>query len=175
MVLNAFRTVSKQIVTLPFLPTMAPARGTALLARHAPTAAATPPRRRVAPLDLLPPKRHPTASAELPFRGSNSQRPTLAWRCWRRHHRDRWTPRRPFQVRSACPRVASEGPRPGQCPGTCGASDSGHARRRRTAPVRPQSALPSSLLPSPHLPPRPTRLPSTRGASRPHDPPLVAA
>ena len=39
--------------------------------------------------------------------------PPLAWRCRRRRHRDRWTPRRRFQVRSACPRGAANGPRPG--------------------------------------------------------------
>ena len=78
-------------------------------------------------LDLLPPKRHPTAAAELAFRGSNSQRSTLAWRCRRRRHRDRWTPRRRFQVRSACPCGAADGPRPGQRPGTRGAGNSGRA------------------------------------------------
>ena len=96
--------------------------------------------------------------------------PPLAWRCRRRRHRDRWTPRRRFQVRSACPRGAADGPRPGQCPGTRGAGDSGRARRRRTVPVRPLSALPSSLLPSPphdcscHTPPQHPRRPAARMA-----------
>ena len=59
------------------LPWMArPARGTALLARHAPAAAATLRRGSATPLDPLPPKRHRTASAELAFRGSDSQRST---------------------------------------------------------------------------------------------------
>ena len=144
-----------------------PARGMALLPPARPDRRGHPPSQERSHLDLLPPRRHPPASAELAFRGSDSQRSTLAWRCRRRRHRVRWTPRRRFQVRSACPRGGADGPRPGQCPGTRGAGDSGRARRRRTTPVRPQSALPSSLLPSPHLPPRPTRLPSTRGAPPP--------
>ena len=147
--------------------TMPPARGMGLLPPARPDRRGHPPSQERSHLDLLPSKCHPTASAELTFRGSNSQRSTLAWRCRRRRKRDRWTPRRRFQVRSAGPRAAADGSRPGECPGTRGAGDSG---RSRTAPVRPQSALPSSLLTSPPPPPRPTHRPSTRGALPPAGP-----
>ena len=164
-----YQSVSTQIVTLPLLschgPRPRPRHGTD------PTGTPRPPRPPPVAggshLDLLPPKRHPTAAVELAYRGYNSQRSTLAWRCRRRRKRDRWTPRRRFQVRSAGPRAAADGSRPGECPGTRGAGDSGRARRRRAAPVRPQSALPSSLLPLPPPPHHPTRLSSTRGAQPP--------
>ena len=156
---------STLIVTLPLSYHGPPRHGTAPTGTTRPPW--PPPSQERSHLDLLRPRRHPTASAELSFRGSDSQRSTLAWRCQRRRHRVRWTPRRRFQVRSVCPRGGTDGPRPGQCPGTRGAGDSGRARQRRTGLVRPQSALPSSLLPSPHLPPCPTRLPCTRGTQPP--------
>ena len=49
-------------------------------------------------LDLLPPKRHPTAAAELAFRGYNSQRSTLVRPCHHRRRRNRRTPRRRFHA-----------------------------------------------------------------------------
>ena len=129
------------------------------------------------PLDPLPPKRCPPGATELALCGDSAPRSDLARRCWRHRRRDRRTPRRRFPARSACPRGVAGGPRPEQCPETLGAGDSAGARRRRAAPVRPQSALLSSLLPSPPPLPRPKTPPwhpwrgTPRGVTSPADAP----
>ena len=123
----------------------APARGMALLPRHAPTAAAAACRVSVASRPTLA-KRYVAAAMELALCGDRTLWSALARRCSRRRHHDRRAPRRRFPARLASTRGAADGPRPNQCPETLGGGDSARARRRRAASVRPQSALPSSFV-----------------------------
>ena len=51
-------------------------------------------------------------SAALVFRGGNTAKPTLDWRCYRRRRCGRWTSRRPFPERSIGTRFVGDRPLP---------------------------------------------------------------